>query len=1298
MIFEVSTFQIEALDESGLVALLRRLIQAELNKNSIPLRSGSTPAQITIPDGGEDGRVSWSGGVHETDFLPNRFTVFQSKKGKISDSSLRLETQTKSSQRTDYPVLSEALTEVLSQSGAYVVITNTPVVGTNIDKRINAIKKGITETGNDPSKLSSIAIYDCNMLAVWANTHPAIALWINTLSHQVNLGGFQSFNKWGGNPEITHIEFQQTADIRFRAAGAVIRTWQNDEPSISRKKSFTEINEVVSEFFLTRGNAARINAPSGFGKTRFVYQLVASEPSLSQDVLDESQIVYCVYEDVKDRLVNIAREIVDSKSRILLIVDDCPDNLHIRLSEIVHHEGSRCQLVTIGVETKAHGIPCNLIVELYLASDELIDHIAKATNQEISSRNKYLIRELSQGYPKMAVCAARALEIGDDGLSSVDTLMSRIIWGEHEEDCSALESLQLLSFFTVVGMENSASDELNEIASFCGNTSQSMYQKLNRFVERRVLFRQGDYGEVQPLPLAMRLCNQWLESVPAGTLEKLFRSLSKEMRLRMVGRLRWVAWSEKVASFTRKLLPETLPDVAALDSRFGSKILFRFVHLAPDITMSHLNNLLTLRSVDELTTFEVGRGHTILALEKLAFRRKSFEPAARLLLILGATENENCHASISASAQFISLFNLYLSGTEATPTEKLLVLDSGLANADERIRKLCVKALDRMLESRNFSRPARSGQIGSSIALEDWQPDTYGDIHDYLRSALSRLEKIALNIDDLHSDAASSYIASNLKSLLSVEAIFNDIQNTISRILKENPEWYEAIYAVNKWLYFDRNKASSEHKEKLRTYYDELLPSEVIDKIYFYSNGWAAGLHDPDCCYSDGVDFDFESEYGSKMIKGLVDKSQNDAEYFFPLVNMFLVKTTSSTRVAVVAIAKHVNEPDRLLRHVLKEQLVSSDISILSSLTKDIISGAGEVDRSKGIECLEMALSVDSLTTSSIDFIAAVGLDDALMQRVVQFVKNDVVEPHQVAMIASRDILKNIDAKLIKELVDTLQTKKECGAWVAIGIFAAILQRFSRPRGQLLDSILQTVTNPALQHEPRNLRKDWYQWCNLIEKLFEFGRIDEGNIDLLADYIIGVAADEKHYFRNEFDDYAQKILRLLISKSPGLVWDKYHDAFALSDCLGKHNLQRLFGANSESPSGARVLNDIPKSIYIPWMLKDKNKRISTILSWIQLFIDENIVRKWSPDFVSFIDAYVDREEDLDVLNSRLTAGGWIGALSGKHEYVRCSLVGLRELSTNQHVHRSIDQMVFRLEQQICDASKDEANRQASDRA
>ena len=140
MIFEVNAEQIERLTANQVVELLRRLIHAELLKHKIALRSGSVPAQINIPDGGEDGRVEWSGGPNQTDWLPSRFTVFQSKRGATSPKGLKAETWTKASQKASQTrVLNKALVQAIEHSGAYVVVTTSAVVGTKRDERLKAI-------------------------------------------------------------------------------------------------------------------------------------------------------------------------------------------------------------------------------------------------------------------------------------------------------------------------------------------------------------------------------------------------------------------------------------------------------------------------------------------------------------------------------------------------------------------------------------------------------------------------------------------------------------------------------------------------------------------------------------------------------------------------------------------------------------------------------------------------------------------------------------------------------------------------------------------------------------------------------------------------------------------------------------------------------------------------------------------------------------------------------------------------------------------------------------------------------
>ena len=91
MIFEADAEQIARLSSQKLVELMKRLLLAECQLVNIPLRAASVPLQITVADGGEDGRVEWIDGVDATDYFPARYCVFQSKAQNINEARIKAE-------------------------------------------------------------------------------------------------------------------------------------------------------------------------------------------------------------------------------------------------------------------------------------------------------------------------------------------------------------------------------------------------------------------------------------------------------------------------------------------------------------------------------------------------------------------------------------------------------------------------------------------------------------------------------------------------------------------------------------------------------------------------------------------------------------------------------------------------------------------------------------------------------------------------------------------------------------------------------------------------------------------------------------------------------------------------------------------------------------------------------------------------------------------------------------------------------------------------------------------------------
>lgn len=1290
MIFDVSAEQVERLTANQVVELLRRLVHAELLQHKIALRSSSVPAQINIPDGGEDGRVEWSGGPNQTDWLPSRFTVFQSKRGATSPKGLKAETWTKASQKADQArVLNEALVQAIEHSGAYVVVTTSAVVGTKRNERLEAIREGIGEAGHDPKRLTSVEIYDCNKLASWTNQHPAVGLWVNTLLRDVHLGGFQTHEDWSKAPEISEVPYQKSEHPRYQPKGLEVRKWRNDDASVSEEKTLEDVRQLISAFLTTKGNAIRVVGPSGFGKTRFVHALI-NPGDERDDALDTNQIVYCNYDDVSDRIINLSREIADSGSRALLIVDDCPTAIHTRLSEIVHRPGSNCLVVTIGVESKAEAMRGNLVVQLKPASDAHIADIACAVHKRAKGRNEAFVRDLAQGFPRMAVFAARALEDKDFELNSVEALVSRIVWGEREENASALESLQLLSLFTLVGVEGGAASELDQVAKFAGREAETIFRDLALFTDTGVVHRQGDYAEVQPFPLAMRLANMWLETRPVGALESLFRSLDEDLKLRIVGRLRWVSWSEKVRVFAQALIKEALPGLADFDTEFGSKLLDRFVHLAPDNTMDHLHGLLGDKSIDELRSFESGRRYVLWALEKLVFRHQSFVPAARLLLRLAAAETETW--SNNATGQFKSLFQLKLSGTEANPQAKLMVLDEGLKSKDQRTLEICLDALDNMLQTGHFSRSGGSENIGADEALDDWQPKTYGEIFDYYREALKRLEQITLSDNTELAKNALNSIGSHLRGLLSIQALFPEVQDLIGRLMERHLYWQKPLKAVNQWLYYDRGQASEDYQAKLRDYYDELLPNSDLDLLQVYCSGWAADLKDPDVRYNRGGENDHH--YCEKKMQEIVERSSTDAIFFFPLLKAFSKGDFNSCWMTIDKVASHVTNPVELCRYLVSRELLSEEPQKLATFIESVISGARKTDRLNALACLNCALAHPPLMPHAVGLIASAGLDDELMKRVVKLLDEGQFEAHTTVAIGFADALKDISPQLVVDLLDKLQTRGSDGAWASIEFINRMLHGKRIETAPFVRVLCLAVVNHALFKRDRFSNMDWYYWHELAGKLLENGKTEPDFVEDLLSFILSVTEIQEFNVQLSFDEYAQKILRKLIDVEPELVWQKFHEQLARSDALGKYRLNNLFEGGIGNPTSAGVLNDVPLDISVAWMLEDKTERLPFILQWIELFVGEGDACTWFEIFIEFVDEHLGEISAMDAVTSRLTTGSWMGSYANKLEKEKERLLQLKHLTSSPLVQHWVEKTVSRFDQAVLEERRRDANRDA----
>jgi predicted XRE-type DNA-binding protein len=1243
--FEVTPAQIQALDQNQLVELLRKLVAAELLANAVTLRAARVAAQINIPDGGEDGRVDWQGGSNETEYLPSRFCIFQSKAGNPTRAKLQEEVWAKKARKAgERPKPSRAVVELLERSGSYVVVTATPIVGQEIRDRVAAIEQAMREAGCDPDALHAIEIYDANALSDWVSVHPGVALWLNETLRHVDLGGFQAYDGWGRSLDVSAVSYVDDDQPRFRRIGASANSSEAGASSHELVK-FGVAAADAAAFLAAGGRAVRIVGTSGYGKTRFAFELFSKDRT-KLDRLDPEALVFASYEDVKTRLGAIALDLADGGAPTILVVDDCPDEVHRDLAAKARRSGSLLRVVTTDVETRCQNTAQDLVVEVGAASTTIVEDIAKQVAPSISGSDVGFVRDLADGFPRMALLAAQAISDGYDPLGTVDELIDRIVWGRSSRDPNTERILALTSFFTVVGVDADAASELKTLSAILGTTAADSYQRLDLMRPRGVILRRGDFIEV-PLPLAARLAARLLESQPREWLAELFSAIpSQQMQFRFLERLRWLDRSENAQRFADRLLEElrTLDD---LNNDRGAKLLDRLLHVAPDKAMAVLQ-----RSIGNLSTAELrqladrGRRYVVFALEKLVFRGNTFVAAATLLRRLGAAETEN-RISNNASGTFKELYQLYLSGTEAPPEERLRVIDDGLSSSDEAERTLCVEALGTMLKRHHFTRSGGAEQIGSAAPLRDWEPKVWGDVFDYHRSALSRLLNIACSGDKL-APQAQALVESHVREILSLPALFDDVRDAIARITASNGFSPRAVFGVNAWLFFDRREAPDDYSAKVRALYDTLVPADVVDRVLLFTTGWQGDLYDPDVRY-DPSDNDHEySVRQSVALAEIVAAAGGDLLY------RTLSKVTTRQLHGVFSFSRRLTEcvgdPIALLHTALRASSEDGASVLETRFFSGLIAGAETHSHATAVECAKIVLGDARFEGVLASMIGSVRIDEELLAIVVELLREKRLNPSSAATLSYGRGLDHLPPKSFEAFLDALIEMGADGCWSALDVVA--MYQHGRPSlaPDVAALFKKILVSRRLFETARAGQMGGHHFEQAVQMLSRQGYLDCAYAADLTERILALGTDAEFELQLDLDDSARKVLKLLIADFPAAVWQKLQVLFDITDGTTRFRMANLFQMEDAEATTGGLLSEFPREILMTWFRENPSERMEILLGWLPIVEAEEGSRlRWNADLEQFLSEHVTRPEQLSVIASRFHPRSWWGSLADRLE-------------------------------------------------
>jgi hypothetical protein len=184
----------------------------------------------------------------------------------------------------------------------------------------------------------------------------------------------------------------------------------------------------------------------------------------------------------------------------ILVVDECSDDLHRKLCQMVQRARSKLRLVTMDIETKVSAGNNLLSIRIEKTDHKHIEAIAKGVAPDLGDIEASFIADLAEGFPRMAVLAAQENDDGRQPFQSVDQIIDRIIWGSNVRNNDAQRALEIASLFDWFGLDGRISDQASWIAKVIGNMSLDVFaEHLRSFAPRGILTKRGDFAQIGPI-------------------------------------------------------------------------------------------------------------------------------------------------------------------------------------------------------------------------------------------------------------------------------------------------------------------------------------------------------------------------------------------------------------------------------------------------------------------------------------------------------------------------------------------------------------------------------------------------------------------------------------------------------------------------------------------------------------------------------------------------------------------------------------------------------------------------------
>lgn len=587
-------------------------------------------------------------------------------------------------------------------------------------------------------------------------------------------------------------------------------------------------------------------------------------------------------------------------------------------------------------------------------------------------------------------------------------------------------------------------------------------------------------------------------------------------------------------------------------------------------------------------------------LRSIAYDPSLFERASHLLCLFAFAESPDENNN-SIRRLLKSLFYISLSGTHATPEQRLSVISALLESDSESRVDLGLSLLSASLEAWHFN-SSYSFEFGAHSRDYGWSPRSNKDINQWYKTFLDYLLPLA---------SLENALAYKLRSLLSVKfrglwtkaAMYDELEAAIKYISAKHT-WNEGWTAVKSTLRFDGKEMAPNVVTKLNNLAEILAPTTLLDKARLY----ALSNHKNGFELIDTIEEESDLMEGITNLQKITCTLGQKVGTNMELVNELLPELLSHDGTRIFEFGQGLSESidnKGIIWASMLQQLYSIPESKRNyQLFRGFLYGLSNTNNELCEQLLNEAIT-DRFLSSIFPIIqTSVRINKKGIIRLKQALELERTPIWMYRYLSYGRALDDISDNDFGELVEIIASKSE-GSNVAIEIFH--MRIHGKDKGTISDEILALGQKLLIQYSftRNNATQKDYELGKLVEYCFSNAEAQE-NMRVVANKI-ATELEDHYFFPTDFDD----ILKAIALTHPFVFLDVF-----LIDKEVIYGLARLI--SDDLHSFFNPISVIEDDVILTWCDVNPEVRYQLIASVILPFKNNEHRIEWTPIAITLI--------------------------------------------------------------------------------